>query len=48
MLNRCMGNLESIIPIKGLGVKVNFSYKQFLVEILDLQEIKLRNKEVDF
>ena len=46
MLKKCIGDPESILPIKGLGVKYNLSYEEVLVEILNRQVMKLRNKEV--
>ena len=36
----------SILSIEGLGVDKNLLYEKVLVEILDLQVQKLRNKEV--
>ena len=46
MVKKCIGNPESILPIEGLDVKENLSYKEVLVEILDHQVKRLRNKEV--
>ena len=46
MLKKCIGNPECILPIEGLGVKDNLSYKEVLVQILYRQVKKLRNKEV--
>ena len=46
MLKKCIGYPESILPIKGLGVKDNLSYEEFPVQILDRKVKKLRNKEV--
>ena len=46
MLKKCIGDSESILPIEGLGVKDNLSYEEVLVQILDRQVKKLRNKEV--
>ena len=46
MLKKCIGGLESLLPIEGLGVKDNLSYEEVLVQILDRQVKKLRNKEV--
>ena len=46
MLKKCISDLEFILPIKGLGVKDNLSYEEVLVQILDRQVKKLRNKEV--
>ena len=46
ILKKCISDLESILPIEGLGVKENLSYEKVLVEILDRQVDELRNKEV--
>ena len=46
MLKKCIGDLESILPIEGLVVKDNLSYEEVPVQILDRQVKKLRNKEV--
>ena len=46
MLKKCIGDLESILPIEGLGVKNNLSYEEVPVQILDRQVNQLRNKEV--
>ncbi|WMV54318.1 hypothetical protein MTR67_047703 [Solanum verrucosum] len=46
LLNKCVGDPTSIIPLEGLGVKENFSYEEVPVEILDRQVKKLRKKEV--
>ncbi|TMW95512.1 hypothetical protein EJD97_008727 [Solanum chilense] len=48
MLKKCIGDPESILSIEGLGVNDNFSYEEVLVQILDRQVKKLRNKEVAF
>ncbi|KAK4721211.1 hypothetical protein R3W88_011444 [Solanum pinnatisectum] len=46
MLKKCIGDPVSIFPLKGLGVDENLSYEEVLVEILDRQVKRLRNKEV--
>ncbi|WMV33498.1 hypothetical protein MTR67_026883 [Solanum verrucosum] len=46
MLKKCVGDPTSIVPLEGLGVKENLSYEEIMVEILDRQVKKLRNKEV--
>ncbi|WMV25057.1 hypothetical protein MTR67_018442 [Solanum verrucosum] len=46
MLKKCIGDPVSILPLEGLGVDENLSYEEALVEILDRQVKKLRNKEV--
>ena len=35
MLKKCIGNLTSIVPLEGLGVKENLSYEEVSIEILD-------------
>ena len=35
MLNKCLGNPASILPVGGLGVDENLSYEEVPVEILD-------------
>ena len=46
MLKKCIGDPESILHIKGLGVKDKLSYEEVPVQILDRKVKKLRNKEV--
>ena len=46
MLKKCIGDPESIIPIKGPGVKDNITYEEVVDQILDMQVKKLRKKEV--
>ena len=46
MLKKCIGNLDSILPIEGHGVKDKLSYEEVLVQIFDRQLKKLRIKEV--
>ena len=46
MLKKCIADLESIIPIKGVGEKDKLSYEEVSVQIHDRQVKKLRNKEV--
>ncbi|TMW93588.1 hypothetical protein EJD97_011413 [Solanum chilense] len=46
MLKKCISDPESILPIEGLGVEENLSYKDSPVEILDRQVKKFSNKEV--
>ena len=48
MLKKCIGDPESILPIKGLGVKENLSYEEVPVEILNRQAKKLRKKGCGF
>ena len=47
MLEKCIDDPESILPIEGLGVKDNLSYEKVPVQILDRQVKELKNKEVD-
>ena len=42
MINKCMGDQVSILPIKGLGVNENLSYEEVPVDILDHQVKKMR------
>lgn len=37
ILNKCIGDPKSNLPIEGLGVDHNLSYEVFPVEILDHQ-----------
>ncbi|XP_069145674.1 uncharacterized protein [Solanum lycopersicum] len=46
MHKKCISDPESIFPIEGLGVQDKLSCEKVLVEILDRQVTKLRNKEV--
>jgi len=46
MLKKCVGDPTSIVSIEGLGVDESLSYEEVLVEILDQQVTKLRNKEI--
>ena len=46
MLEKCIGDPESILDIEGLGFKDNLSYQELPVQILDSQVKRLRNKEV--
>ena len=46
MLKKCIGDFESILPIEDLGVQENLFYEEVVVEILDRQVKKLRNKDV--
>ncbi|WMV37849.1 hypothetical protein MTR67_031234 [Solanum verrucosum] len=48
MLKKCVGKPTSIVPLEGLGVDENLSYEEVLIEILDWQVKKWRNKEVSF
>ncbi len=46
MLEKFVGDPESIILIEGLGVQENLSYKEVPIEILNRQVRSLRNREV--
>ena len=48
LLKKCIGDPKSILPIQGLCVDVNLSYEEVVVQILDCQMKRLRNKEVAF
>ncbi|XP_069150204.1 uncharacterized protein [Solanum lycopersicum] len=42
----CLGDLISILLVKGLGVDKDLSYEEVPVEILDRQVERLKNKEI--
>ncbi|XP_069151875.1 uncharacterized protein [Solanum lycopersicum] len=46
MLKKFLGNPESILPVKGLGVDDDLSYEELQVEILTDKQRGLRNKEI--
>ena len=46
ILTKCIVDPVSILLIKGLEVNENLSYQEVLVEILNRQLKRLRNKEV--
>ena len=46
MLKKCLGDPSLILPVEGLGVDEDLSYKEIPVEILYRQIKWLRNKEV--
>ena len=46
MLKKWLDDPTSILPAERLGVDENLSYEEVLVEILDRQVKRLRNKEV--
>ena len=45
MLNKCLGDPTSIMPIEGLGVDEDLSCEENPVEILDRKVKQLRNKK---
>ncbi|WMV29228.1 hypothetical protein MTR67_022613 [Solanum verrucosum] len=46
LLKKCVGNPASIMPLESVDVKDSLTYEEVLVEILDRQVRRLRNKEV--
>ena len=46
MLKKCLGYPTFNLHVDGLGFDENLSYKEGIVEILDRQVKRLRNKEV--
>ncbi|KAF3632949.1 putative zinc finger protein VAR3, chloroplastic-like [Capsicum annuum] len=46
LLNKCIGGPASVIPLESLGVEDSISLEEFLIEILDHQIHRLRNKEI--
>ncbi|XP_055822108.1 uncharacterized protein LOC129890614 [Solanum dulcamara] len=47
LLRKFVGDPNSIVPLDSIEVKESLSYEKVLVEILDLQVKKYRNKEID-
>ncbi|WMV49897.1 hypothetical protein MTR67_043282 [Solanum verrucosum] len=43
MLQKCVGDPTSIVPLEGVGFDENLSYEEVPVEILDRQVKKLRS-----
>ena len=46
LLNKCMGDLTSIVPLEGVDVKDSLTYKEVPLNIFDRQVRTLRNKDV--
>ncbi|WMV55476.1 hypothetical protein MTR67_048861 [Solanum verrucosum] len=46
LLKKCVCDLTSIIPLESVAMKDSLTYEEILVEILDRQVPRLRNKEV--
>ena len=46
LLKKFLGDPASVVPLKSVVVKDSLSYEDVLVEILDLQFRRLRNKEI--
>ncbi|XP_015057572.1 uncharacterized protein LOC107003815 [Solanum pennellii] len=45
MFKKCINDIESILPIEGLGVQENVSYEEVPIEILDTEVKRLKEKE---
>ena len=46
MLRKFVGDGSTIVPLQDVTIEENLSYEEVLVEILDRQVKKLRNKEI--
>ena len=46
LLMKCVGDAAFIVPIESVAVKNSLSYEDVLVDILDCEVRRLRNKEV--
>ncbi|WMV58696.1 hypothetical protein MTR67_052081 [Solanum verrucosum] len=46
MLKKCSEDPSTIVPLEGLEIMENLDYEEVLVEILDRQVKRLRNKEI--
>ena len=46
MLKKCLGDATSILPVEGLGVGEDLSYKEVHVKILHRQVKWLKKKEI--
>ena len=44
LFNKCVGDPASVVPLKNVAVQDSLSYEDVLVEILDHQVRRLRNK----
>ena len=42
LLNKCVGDLASVVPLESVAVKDNLSYEDVQVEVLDRQLRRLR------
>ena len=47
LLNKCVGDPTSIVPLESTAVKYILYYEDVLVDILDRHIRRLRNKEVN-
>ena len=43
-MNKCIGDLNSIVALESVDVKKSLSYEEYLLDILDRQICKLRNR----
>lgn len=48
MLRNCMGDPNSIVPLKDVAIEDDLTYEELQIEILDRQVKRLRNKEVAY
>ncbi|KAF3643823.1 hypothetical protein FXO38_20466 [Capsicum annuum] len=46
LLKKCIGDPAVVVPIQSIDIQNNLSYEEILVEILDYQICRLRNKKV--
>lgn len=46
MLRKCIGDSNSIVPLKDVTAEEDLNYEEVPIEILDRQVKKLRNKEL--
>ena len=46
LLKKCVGDPTFIMPLESVALKDSLSYEDVLVEILDCQVRRLRNKEI--
>ena len=46
LLKKCVGDPAFVVSLESVEVKDSLSYEDVLVEILDLQVIRLRKKDV--
>ena len=46
LLKKCVGDPAFVMPLESVAVKDSLSYEDVLVDILDLQVRKMRNKEI--
>ena len=46
LLKKCVGDPAFVMPLESVAVKDSLSYEDVLVDILDCEVRRLRNKEV--